>query len=363
MITRREFGAGVLGAGALATAGNHVAAAQPKAPKNSLMHVGGDYHSVMGGDITSKQNLEYNLRHGVKHITAEVRNRPQGGWDPEALKRMKDNCDRYGVVFEAIRMQSDYINKLRKGPEREQEIDTIVANIQKAARCGVKIITYHCEVIPYRRNGKTPGRGGTTSDCFKLESDWQCVPTGDAGRVTHEDYWERITFFLEKIIPAAKENDVRMACHPADPPGLPFGYQGVDQWDSPAIFEAIKRYEAIVSSPYNGFQLDLGNAASGLKNPTTEVLPIVQYLALRGKIHQIHMRNIRGSLNNFCEVFPDEGEVDFSKIMRILRDTQFSGAICPDHLPGHPDDPGSFQAFAFGYGYIKGLIQAVNGEG
>ena len=168
MITRREFGAGVLGAGALATAGNHVAAAQPKAPKNSLMHVGGDYHSVMGGDITSKQNLEYNLRHGVKHITAEVRNRPQGGWDPEALKRMKDNCDRYGVVFEAIRMQSDYINKLRKGPEREQEIDTIVANIQKAARCGVKIITYHCEVIPYRRNGKTPGRGGTTSDCFKL---------------------------------------------------------------------------------------------------------------------------------------------------------------------------------------------------
>jgi hypothetical protein len=28
-----------------------------------------------------------------------------------------------------------------------------------------------------------------------------------------------------------------------------------------------------------------------------------------------------------------------------------------------PDDPGSFQAYAFGYGYIKGLIQAVNSEG
>jgi len=167
MITRRDFGAGVLGAGALVTAGNHVAAAQPKPVKNTLMHVGGDYHSVMGGDITSKQNLEYNLRHGVKHITAEVRNRPQGGWDLDALKRMKDNCDQYGVVFEAIRMQSDYINKLRKGPEREREVDTIVGNIQKAAQCGVKIITYHCEVIPYHRNGKTPGRGGTTSELFQ----------------------------------------------------------------------------------------------------------------------------------------------------------------------------------------------------
>src|SRR5690348_11234543 len=103
-----------------------------------------------------------------------------------------------------------------------------------------------------------------------------------------------------------------MACHPADPPGLPFGYQGVDQWDSPDIFGAIKRYESIVDSPYNGFQLDLGNAAAGLKDPATEVLPIVQYLGQRGKIHQIHMRNIRGSLNNFYEVFPDEGEVDFS---------------------------------------------------
>ncbi len=245
---------------------------------------------------------------------------------------------------------------------RPSEPTTIIGNIRKAAQISVRIITYHCEVIPYRRNGKTPGRGGTTYDSFKLENDWKSVPMGDAGRVTHEEYWERITYFLEKIIPAARENDVRMACHPSDPPGLPFGYQGVDQWDSPAIFGAIKRYESIADTPYNGFQLDLGTTAAGLKIPATEVLPIVQHLGQRGKIHQIHMRNIRGSLNNFYEVFPDEGEMDFSKIARILRDTQFSGSICPDHMPGHPDDPGGFQAFAFGYGYIKALIQAVNSE-
>ena len=65
---------------------------------------------------------------------------------------------------------------------------------------------------------------------------------------------------------------------------------------------------------------------------------------------------------DFQEVYPDEGEVDFSRIMRILRDTQFSGSICPDHMPNHPEDPGALQAFAFGYGYIKALIQAVNTE-
>jgi len=92
------------------------------------MHVRGDYHNIVGSDITSKQNLEYSLRHGVKHLTAEVRNLPGGGWDTHELERMKDNCDKYGVVLEAIRMKSEYINKLRKGPEREREIDIIVGN-------------------------------------------------------------------------------------------------------------------------------------------------------------------------------------------------------------------------------------------
>jgi mannonate dehydratase len=360
MVTRREFGAELV---AMAVPGfaSSIPVSAKRPPKNSLMHVGGDYHSVAGGDITARENLEYNLRHGVKHLTAKLTKRPQDGWDPHELTRMKANCDKYGVVFEAIRMDTDYI-RMRKGPDRDREIETIVGNIRKAAQAGVKIITYNWEVIPYRRNGKTTGRGGVAYSSFKLENDWQRLPMESAGRVTHEDYWERITYFLERIIPAAEENDVRMACHPYDPPGLPFGYQGVDQWDSPAIFECIKRYEAIVNSTYNGFQLDLGTAAAGVNNPVTEVLPIVEYLGQRRKIHQVHMRNIRGKLNNFYEVFPDEGEMDFLTVMRVLRDSGFSGSICPDHMPSHLDDPNGLQAFAFGYGYITALIQVVNSE-
>jgi mannonate dehydratase len=173
-----------------------------------MMHVGGDYHSVMGGDIASKQNIEYNLRHGVKHLTAAVSKRLQGGWNADDLRRIQNSCQKFGVILEAIRMDSDYI-RLRQGAERDREIDIIAGNIRKAADAGVKIITYDWEVVPYRRNGKTPGRGGTMCDAFKLETDWQSLPIGGAGRVTHDDYWERITYFLERIIPVAKENDVR----------------------------------------------------------------------------------------------------------------------------------------------------------
>jgi hypothetical protein len=31
-------------------------------------------------------------------------------------------------------------------------------------------------------------------------------------------------------------------------------------------------------------------------------------------------------------------------------------------MPKHTDDPDLLQAFAFGYGYIRALIQAVNAE-
>ena len=363
---RREFGrniAGALGAGFATTAVSRTASAQTaRAPrKNTLMHVGGDYHSVAGSGPTSKESLEYNLRYGVRHLTAQVRKRPQGGWDPDELKRMKDDCDRAGMIFEGIRMDSDYIG-LPKGTERDREIETIIGNIGKASQVGVKVITYHWTFIPIRRNRQTRGRGNVTYNGFRLEENWKDLPAGKSGKVSSEEYWEKLTYFLEKVIPAAKPHDVRMACHPYDPPGLPFGYQGAENWDSPSIFAALKRYESIVDSPYNGFQLCLGTTAEGLTNPGAEVLPIVRYLGERGKIHQIHMRNIRGGLGDFQEVYPDEGEMNFFQVMRILRDVQFAGAILPDHMPRHPDDPKSLQSFAFGYGYIKALIQAVNSE-
>jgi mannonate dehydratase len=365
---RREFSrkvvGGAIGAGVAASSTAGTASAQmPRAPRmNSLMHVGGDYHSVAGSGITSKENLEYNLRYGVKHLTAQVTKLSQdGGWDLDELKKMRDDCDKYGVTFEAIRMSANYIT-LRKGPERDRELDRIIANVQKASQAGVRIITYHWTVIPIRRNKQTSGRGKVTYASFKLEDNWKDLPVGKSGKVSSEDYWERITYFLQKVIPVAKQYGVKMACHPYDPPGLPFGYQGADNWDSPSVFSAIKRYEAVVDSPHNGFQLCLGTVAEGLKNPSAEILPIVQYLGDRGKIYQIHMRNIRGGLHNFEEVYPDEGDMDFFKVIRILRDAQFAGSICPDHMPRHPDDPGSLQSFAFGYGYIKALIQSVNSE-
>ncbi len=47
------------------------------------------------------------------------------------------------------------------------------------------------------------------------------------------------------------------------------------------------------------------------------------------------------------------------QVARTLREVDYPYMIMPDHMPSHPDDPQGLQAFAYGYGYIKGILQAV----
>ncbi|MBK8505069.1 MAG: mannonate dehydratase [Saprospiraceae bacterium] len=342
---------------------------QKPAIVNRLLHVGGDYHVVMCDDAlnwnerqqnwTNIRNFQYHQRYGVRHMT----NSMQGTWDLDEMKRWQDDCAQAQMIWEAIRMDSSFIYA-KPGDERENKLGEVIANVRKAAAVGVKVITMHWTMIPIRRNGHTPGRGGSSYHAFKLEPNWRDLPNEARGTVSYDQYWERITYFLQNIIPVCEEYDVRMAVHPYDPPGLPRGYQGVDNWDAaPAsVFDSLKKYESIVDSPYNGFQLCLGTIMEGMENPKIDILPVVRYFAERGKIYQIHMRNVKGGLHDFQEVYIDEGEADFIEVIRILRDTGYAWSICPDHVPTHPDDPRGYQAFAHAFGYIKGMIDSANSE-
>ena len=379
---RRDFAkalvGGIIGAGLAGGPASSRAAGNPGSPGpriNTLHHAGGDYHCVYGSHWASKKNFEFHQRQGVTSLSPSMdaggdEVRAPGGakagsdhWDLDQMKKWKDACDRAGMRWEGIRMDSRYIY-LRPGPERDRKIEAIIGNIQKASQVGVRFISHHWTMIPIQRNTETPGRGGCTYKGFKLEKNWRDLPIGPNGIVSSDDYWERITHFLQSVIPACERYDVRMAVHPYDCPGLPRGYRGADNWDAGpgSVLDALKRYEAVVDSPYNGFQLCLGTCAEGCRNPKQDVPEIVRYLAPRGKIHQIHMRNIRGGLHEFQEVYLDEGDVDFIEVVRILRDAGYAGSYLPDHNPTHPDDPGKYQAYAMAFGYINSLIRTANSE-
>jgi mannonate dehydratase len=91
-----------------------------------------------------------------------------------------------------------------------------------------------------------------------------------------------------------------------------------------------------------------------------EIFDVIRYFGTRKKIFTVHFRNIRGHRNNFIEVFPDEGDIDFVKAIKVYQKIDYPYMLMSDHFPLAGADPGSLQSFAFCYGYIRGLIQSVS---
>ena len=382
MLNRRGFGKTIAASVATSMAALSTGviapaeAAAPKPRKILKVRLGGEYRFGDGGTI-SKQNLEYQGRWGIKYLTTSVENGPRASpgvadpppgapkagrmvpsqpWNLDALKHMQDVCQQNGKVLEGIRMDSAYMI-MKPGPERDRYLDLICDNVRKAGQAGITVISKHWSVNFLRRNTSPAGRGGSTYTGFKLEDNWKDLPV-TVERVSSDDYWERIDTFLKKVIPVARESKVKMAVHPYDPGGLPLGYMGVDNWDAVDFVKAMLRYEKTFDDPHNAFQYDTGVAAESMNGPDLQ-LDLLRGLVQRGKVAQIHFRNIRGHLNDFVEVYHDEGDVNLFAIIKLLRDLDWEGSLLPDHSPVHPDDPQQLQGFAFANGYITGLLKAA----
>ena len=111
-------------------------------------------------------------------------------------------------------------------------------------------------------------------------------------------------------------------------------------------------------------------ASEGLANPGEELYDIVRYFGERKKIFNIHFRNINGGLLNFQEVWPDEGDINMMDLAQTLHDVGYPYMLMPDHAPTHIDDTPIESAsnrttagWAFQFGYIIAMIQAVNKRG
>jgi mannonate dehydratase len=96
-----------------------------------------------------------------------------------------------------------------------------------------------------------------------------------------------------------------------------------------------------------------------LEDPGTEIYDVIRYFGSRQKIFNVHFRNIRGHRDDFFEVYPDEGDIDFVKAMRVYKEVGYSYMIMPDHVPQAISDPAGLQSFAYCYGYIRALMQTL----
>ncbi|MBY5809895.1 mannonate dehydratase [Rhizobium leguminosarum] len=322
----------------------------------------------LGTQVAARDDDDYRIfaQLGVKHINADPPGKPSS-WTLSDLERHRDKVESFGLILDMIQLplpsqpieKASYPDILLAGPERDRQIDAVCKLIENVAAAGIPAVKYNLNLIGIPRTPDEPGRGGSLNASFRWdETDQQAAP-GLAGVLSEDENWERIDYFLERVVPVAASNRVRLACHPHDP-YTPPGYRGVTR--VLGTVEGLKKFVLMRENPYHGLNFCQGSIGEMLENPGEEIDDVIRWFGQRGKIFNVHFRNIRGGKLSFMETFPEEGDMDMVRSARIYKEVGFKYMLMPDHVPTVSGKDPTATAFAFCYGYIAALLQVLESE-
>ncbi|ANM04168.1 mannonate dehydratase protein [Rhizobium phaseoli] len=319
----------------------------------------------LGTQVAARDDDDYRIfaQLGVKHISADPPGQPSS-WTLADIERHRDKVESFGLILDMIQLplpsqpieKASYPDILLAGPERDRQIDAVCQMIEDVAVAGIPAVKYNLNLIGIPRTPDEPGRGGSRNASFRWEKTDQQAAPGLAGVLSEDENWERIDYFLERVVPVAESNRVRLACHPHDP-YTPPGYRGVTR--VLGTVEGLKKFVQMRENPYHGLNFCQGSVGEMLENPREEIDDIIRWFGERNKIFNVHFRNIRGGKLSFMETFPDEGDMDMVRSARIYKEVGYKYMLMPDHVPTVSGQDPSATAFAFCYGYIAALLQVL----
>ncbi len=328
------------------------------------MYVGTQYGSRHETDIKVLAQL------GVKNVDVSPKEH-WTEWTTDLLSSYIEKHAKYGITVETMHSplgsRDAFTNDMtylflgdspKEREERERELDGLCEIIRMASAVGLRGLLYNITILGHLRTPPRYGRGGAQLSSFKYADLDQSLPEFEGGAADADTMWERIDYFLSRIIPVASEYKVQMACHPQDPGIKDNEYRGVAR--VMGTVEGLKKFEAMHENPYHGFNFCQGTVSEMLEKPGEEIYDVIRYFGSRKKIFNVHFRNIKGGVLDFVEVFPDEGDVDMLKAMRTYKEVDYPYMFMPDHVPGIDGEEAGQVGFAYCYGYIHALLQAVN---
>lgn len=318
---------------------------------------------------------------GVRQIVGALFEIPVGEvWPLARVQALKDTVAAAGLALSVIESVPVH-EAIKLGlPERDRYIDAYQQTIRHLGQCGVYVLCYN--LMPVfdwvRTDLAMPMPDGATTlayrhaDLERLDFSagmpdmpaWANAYTADAlqtvlrqyAALSEEDYWGNVRYFLEAIVPVAEEAQVKLACHPDDPPWSVFGLPRIVR-DAATL----QRLLDLVPSPYHGMTFCTGSLGAHAANDLPEM---VRQLA--GRIHFAHLRNVRcTSAYDFHETeHPSAfGDVDMLRVVEALIETGFDGPYRPDHgrmIWGETGKPGyGLYDRALGVMYLQGLVEAT----
>lgn len=277
-------------------------------------------------------------------------------WDEEELHRIKAQIEQFGL--QAIQANLPLSGNILMGHDgRDADLAVVQRNITLAGKFGLQTLTYNFTALRASEGyGALPsgGRGGAHLRDFDHRRIADLPPLPDVGEHTHQAMWERIEYFLRRVLPVAENAGVRLAVHPNDPP-VPI-YRGVAQPLSD--LDGLKRLVDLIDSPANCIFFDTG--------VTTEMgedaIAAIHDFGTRQRIGAVHFRNVRviTPRYHYVETFQDEGDCNMAAAMQALYDVGYQGLVEPDHTPGIDGDTADTRiGWAFAVGQMIALRKAT----
>jgi mannonate dehydratase len=292
------------------------------------------------------------------------------------LARLKADAARHDLELAAIEnLHPAHWDRILLGEDgREQQMANVQQTVRNIGQVGIPCLGYYFSIVGvwgHWRDARDrgPGRGGAGVRSFDIDK----VPTDEPPR--YEDFWgigrlpersnqgtippadvetmwQRIEWFLQKLVPVAEEAGVTLAAHQDDPPVSTL--RGIGRLlTSP---DALQRLLDLVPSRHNQLEFCQGTVSemAGVDVPNT-----IRRFAKQGKIAYVHFRNVSATVPRFDEVFIDQGYVDMLEALRAYQESGFSGVLIPDHTPLVSTDAPWETGMAYALGYMRAGFQML----
>jgi mannonate dehydratase len=245
-------------------------------------------------------------------------------------------------------------------PGRDQDIETYCGFIRNLGKLGIPIASYDFHPANTYTTAMVEHRGYTSRE-FDLADFRSKVEKRAFDRdYSADEMWANYTYFMKAVLPVAKEVGVKLALHPDDPPITPMN--GVAKLFT--HYSGYHRAEEIASgSPNWGLTFCVGTWSEGGDKMGKNVFEMIRDFGGRGKIFEVHFRNVTSPLPRFVETFPDDGYMDMYQVMKTLRQVKFNGSAEPDHVPRLAGDKGVLPAgTAYCIASMRAMLRRANEE-